>query len=231
MKSRQEIKAIGKERFKANYWPCVLAIVLVAVVLGVISGIGGIGGEVDIDTGEVQPGPLGGVMGVVTLIVTGPLSIGLAGFFVLNIHGSQDITAAYPVISCKERFGRKVGGYLWYILFSFLWTLLFIIPGIIKGFSYAMTGYILSDCPNVQAKDALKLSMRIMAGHKWELFVFQLSFIGWGLLSCLTLGILDIFFTLPYMNSAQACWYLEVREDALRRGVITMGQLEGTEPV
>ena len=231
MKSRQEIKAIGKERFKANYWPCVLAIVLFGVVLGLISGIGSIGSEVDLNTGEVQPGPLNGVMSIVSLLVTGPLTIGLAGFFVQNIYGNQDITAAYPIVSCKEGFGRKMGGYLWMLLFNFLWTLLFIIPGIIKGFSYAMTPFILSDCPNVKARDALKLSMRMMAGHKWELFVFQLSFIGWELLSGLTLGILSVFYVDPYMNSAQACWYLEVREDALRRGVITMGQLEGTEPV
>ena len=231
MRSRKEIKAIGKERFKANYWPCVLAIVLFGVVLGLISGIGSIGSEVDLNTGEVQPGPLNGVMGIVSLLVTGPLTVGLAGFFVQNIYGNQDITAAYPIVSCKERFGRKLGGYLWMELFVFLWSLLLFIPGIIKSFSYAMTPFILSDCPNVKAKDALKLSMRMMAGHKAELFVFMLSYIGWGILSCFTLGILAVFYVEPYMSSAEAVWYLEVREDALRRGVITMGQLEGTEPV
>ena len=94
-----------------------------------------------------------------------------------------------------------------------------------------MTPYILSDCPNVKAKDALKLSMRIMKGKKGRLFVFYLSFIGWGLLSCLTAGILGIFYVGPYMQSSMAVWYLEAREDALRNGVITLGQLEGTEAV
>ena len=231
MRTRQEIKAIGKERFKANYWTCVLAIVLVGVVLGVISGIGNIGAVTDMESGEVQPGPLSGVMSIVSLIVTGPLTIGLCSFFVKNIYGNQELTAAYPIVSCKENFGRKLGGYLWMSLFTGLWSLLFVIPGIIKYFSYAMTPYILSDCPNVQAKDALKLSMRIMAGHKGELFVFYLSFIGWGILTALTFGILGLLYVNPYMNSAAAVWYLEVREDALRRGVITLGQLEGAEPV
>ena len=231
MKSRQEIKAIGKERFKANYWPCVLAIVLVGVVLGVISGIGALGAEGSPGTGDYQPGPLNGVMGIVQLLVTGPLSIGLAYFFIQNIFGSQEITATTPILSCRERFGRKLGGYLWMELFTVLWSLLLIIPGIIKGLSYSMTPYLLADCPNVKARDALKLSMRIMAGHKWELFVFYLSFIGWGILSALTFGILAIFYVAPYTNSAAAVWYLEAREDALRRGVITMGQLEGSEPV
>ena len=116
-------------------------------------------------------------------------------------------------------------------LFVFLWSLLFFIPGIIKSFSYAMTQYILADCPNVKARDALKLSMRIMNGHKADLFVFHLSFLGWAILGALTFGILNLFYVSPYMNSSLATFYLEVREDALRRGVITMGQLEGAEAV
>lgn len=231
MRTRQEIKAIGKARFKANYWPCVLAIVAVAAVLGVINGIGGIGSEVNSRTGEMDPGPLYFVMSVVAFIVTGPLMIGENLFFIKNIYGDPEISASTPIISCKENFGRKVGGYLWRGLFTALWSLLFFIPGIIKSFSYAMTLYILADCPNVKAKDALKLSMRMMAGHKGELFVFFLSYIGWAILSAFTFGILHVFYVAPYMNSSLACYYLEVREDALRRGVITMAQLEGNAVV
>ncbi len=73
--------------------------------------------------------------------------------------------------------------------------------------------------------------MRIMKGHKWEFFVVQLSFIGWGILSILTLGILSLFYVNPYMQSTYATYYLEVREEALRTGAVTMGQLEGTEEV
>ena len=117
------------------------------------------------------------------------------------------------------------------LLFTWLWSLLLVIPGIIKSFSYAMTPFILADCPNVRAKDALKLSMRMMAGHKGELFVFLLSFLGWQLLNLVTFGLLGVFFVEPYQNSAEAVWYLEVREEALRRGVITMDQLNGLAPV
>ena len=73
--------------------------------------------------------------------------------------------------------------------------------------------------------------MRIMKGHKWQLFVFYLSYIGWGILCILTLGLLALFYVSPYMNSSLAVYYLEVREEALRTGAITMGQLEGTEAV
>ena len=231
MKSRQEIKAIGKERFKANYWNCVLAILFVGIIIAVVSGIGSLGASGSIEDGDYQPGPLNGVMSLISFIVTGPLTIGLAGFFVQNIYGNKDITAAYPIVSCKDNFGRKLGGFLWMELFIYLWSLLLVVPGIIKALSYSMTPYILSDCPNVKARDALKLSMRMMAGHKGELFVFYLSYIGWGILTAITFGILGIFYVEPYMTSAGAVWYLECREDALRRGVITMGQLEGIEPV
>ena len=241
MRTRQEIKAIGKRQFKANYWPCVGAIVLVMVVIGLISGIANgpsataamnaamTGSEPEVST-TVSTGSTIGSLALI--IISGPLEIGLCYFFVMNVLGRADsISVTTPFTAAFTNFGRKLGGYLWMVLFSFLWSLLFIIPGIIKGFSYAMTPYILADCPNVAAKDALKLSMRIMKGHKWELFVFELSFIGWGILSVLTLGILDVFFVQPYMQSSLATYYLEVREQALRTGVITMGQLEGSEAV
>ena len=229
MRTRQEIKAIGKSRFLANYWPCVLAVLLVILAIGVVSGI--LNAPATIAASNNDEVSVSSSFSILTLLIAGPLTIGMCYFFVMNVLGRQDITCTTPFTAAFTNYGRKLGGYLWMYLFTFLWTLLFIIPGIIKAFSYAMTTYILADCPNVKATDALKLSMRIMKGHKWELFVFYLSFIGWGLLSCLTLGILSIFFVEPYMQSSLATYYLEVREDALRRGVITMGQLEGTEAV
>ena len=242
MRTRQEIKAIGKNRFKANYWPCVLACLLVTAIIGIITGISNgptytatinaamSGSEPDVTAATASGGSFIG--GIALLILTGPLTIGLNYFFVMNVLGRSDITALTPVTAAfSPNFGRKLGGYLWMMLFVFLWSLLFCIPGIIKSFSYAMTPYILADCPNVKAKDALKLSMRIMKGHKWEFFVFGLSFIGWAILGGLTMGLLNIFYVDPYMNSSLATYYLEVREEALRTGAITMGQLEGVEAV
>jgi len=233
MRTRQEIKAIGKSRFLANYWPCVLAVLLVALAIGVVSGALNAPATIQAaNSGDSETVSVSSSFSILALIVAGPLEIGLCYFFVMNVLGRDGLTATTPFTAgFSGNFGRKLGGYLWMYLFTVLWTLLFIIPGIIKGYSYAMTPYILADCPNVKAKDALKLSMRIMSGHKWELFVFHLSFIGWGLLSILTLGLLSIFFVDPYMKSSEATYYLEVREQALRTGVITMGQLEGTEAV
>ena len=222
MRTRQEIKAIGKQRFNALYWPCVGAAFLVTLISAAISGAASYAAEY---------GEWSFSINLAGLFITGNLLIGLNYFFIQNILGREPVDIGTPFRSGFENYGRKLGGYLWMGLFTFLWCLLFIVPGIIKSFAYAMTPYILADCPHVKAKDALKLSMRIMQGKKGQLFGFYLSYIGWGLLSCLTCGILGIFYVTPYMNSSLACWYLEAREDALRNGIITLGQLEGNEAV
>ena len=88
-----------------------------------------------------------------------------------------------------------------------------------------MTPYILADCPNVTATEALKLSMRMTAGHKGKLFVMHLSFIGWTLLSALTCYILLIVHVGPYMNATLAGYYVELRDKALAEGIITPEEL------
>jgi uncharacterized membrane protein len=95
-------------------------------------------------------------------------------------------------------------------LFTFLWTLLFIIPGIVKSYSYAMTYYILNDNPEMGAIEAITASRKMMNGHKMELFLLHLSFIGWILLSLLTFGIL-LFYVNPYMQEAQAAFYEKIK--------------------
>lgn len=98
--------------------------------------------------------------------------------------------------------------------YTILWFLLLIIPGIIKGYSYAMTPYILEDRPELSGDKAIEESMRMMSGHKWELFCLHLSFIGWELLCILTLGIGQLWLV-PYMQTAQAAFYENLkREDA-----------------
>jgi len=111
------------------------------------------------------------------------------------------------------------------MLWTFLWTLLCIIPGIIKGLSYFFTHNILADCPNVTARQALKISMKITHGFKMDIFVFILSWIGWYILSIFTCGILAIVYVTPYHMTADAGFYLELRDRALKEGIITEEEL------
>lgn len=94
-------------------------------------------------------------------------------------------------------------------LYVFLWSLLFIIPGIIAGYSYAMTNYILSENPELTAREAIEQSKQMMSGNRWRLFCLQFSFIGWDLLCALTLGIGNLWLT-PYKQAATAAFYREV---------------------
>ncbi len=205
MKSRTEIKHIAKANFIKNYWPCVAAGLLITLILAALGSISG---------------------GIASLIL-GPSFIIGYNMFSLSVYKGAPKDASCIFTEAFDNFGHKLGGYLWMELFIFLWSLLFIIPGIIKALSYAMTPYLLDDCKKIRAQDALKISMRMMKGHKWELFVFGLSFIGWHLLSALTLGILGIFLVNPYMATALAGYYEERKLSALEEGVITEAELYG----
>lgn len=92
-------------------------------------------------------------------------------------------------------------------LFTFLWTLLFIIPGIIKGYEYMMIPYLLAENPDMSRQDAFAESKRMMDGNKMDAFVLDLSFIGWFILGAITFNIVNILYTTPYMELAHAELY------------------------
>ena len=187
MKSRQEIKAIAKEA-AANQRS--VAILLILIWWGIYLG-----------SMLLQVIPFIGSL--ISIGVTGFLLMALivnidAGAFV-KIYNGETITVQEPFDNLKVNFWRKVGGMWWMVLWLYLWTLLLVIPGIVKSYSYFMAPYILANHPNVTATEALRLSKRIMHGHKLEVFVASLSFIGWIFLSALTLGILYIVYVGSYM--------------------------------
>lgn len=95
-------------------------------------------------------------------------------------------------------------------IFIMLWSLLLIVPGIIKGLSYSMANYILAENREIQFMDAIKASQVMMDGHKMELFMMYVHFIPWSLLTMVTFGIAGIY-TVPYMNAALANFYLELK--------------------
>ena len=95
------------------------------------------------------------------------------------------------------------------MLYILLWTFVFIIPGIMASYSYAMTSYILAEQPELSAGEAITLSKQLMNGNRWRLFCLHLSFIGWELLCALTLGIGHLWLT-PYKQAATAAFYREI---------------------
>ena len=96
-------------------------------------------------------------------------------------------------------------------LFIWLWSLLFIVPGIIKAYSYRLVPYIMSENPDINFRDAQAESARLMKGNKWKSFVLDLSFIGWDILTLMTWGFLEIFFVGPYKASTDAALYESIK--------------------
>lgn len=110
-----------------------------------------------------------------------------------------------------QGFFKKWGASLLTGLYLCLWSLLLVIPGVIKYYAYAMTPYILYEKPDMGIRDAITKSRQLMKGHKWQLFLLDLSFIGWMLLSVLTLGI-ALFYVWPYYQAARAEFYKQIKK-------------------
>lgn len=129
------------------------------------------------------------------------------------------------------RFGFQDGNYkgitttmLVKNIYIFLWTLLLIIPGIIKSYAYSMVPYILADNPNIGVNKAIALSNEMTRGHKADMFVLDLSFIGWYILGMIPFG-LGIFFVNPYFNATNAELYLVLRKEALNNNLCSYEDL------
>lgn len=113
-------------------------------------------------------------------------------------------------------------------IFTFLWSLLFLIPGIYAAYGYSMAPYLLAENPDMSAREAIRLSKEMMNGNRWRLFCLEISFIGWGLLSVLTCGIGFLFLS-PYMALARAAFYNEVSGNNIRSEEMTANAVNMNE--
>ena len=151
------------------------------------------------------------LIGLVLFILALPLTWGYQTLFLGAVRGgdatAKDMFEGYN----KELFSRVLTTTLLYYVYVFLWSLLLLIPGCIKSYSYAMTPYILKDNPEMKNNAAIEESMRMMDGHKLELFLLDLSFIGWAILSILTCCI-GFLWLVPYMNMARVNFYEDLKK-------------------
>lgn len=145
-----------------------------------------------------------------------PLSWGLYCIF-LEVFRGKNVELKWLIDGYKET--RVLGTMLLMTLYTYLWFLLLIIPGIIKSFSYAMTPYILRDYPELSYNAAIEKSMAMMKGYKMKLFLLYLSFIGWALLCILTLGI-GYFFLMPYMYTSISAFYEDLKEQQAEQVIV-----------
>ena len=173
----------------------------------------GTNGGINSDIGAWIVGSLGFIMtaalaiGAVYLILGSFVGVGYVKFN-LNLVDRQETAFetlfAYFTYWKTTAIMRLLRG-----LYIFLWSLLFIIPGIVAGYSYAMTDYILAENPNLTASEAIQQSKTMMYGNRWRLFCLQFSFIGWDILATLAFGIGHLWLT-PYKQAAYAAFYREI---------------------
>lgn len=152
-----------------------------------------------------------------TIIIMPAFNISLCMIF-LNLAKREDISVG-DVFKGFNITGKAVWLNIITNFFVFLWSLLLIIPGIIKIFSYSMAPLILADNPNLTAREALAESKRIMEGHKFDLFVLQLSFFWWYLLGAITFGIAYVY-VVPYFEATMANFYNEIKDKKIEVEVI-----------
>jgi uncharacterized membrane protein len=249
MWNRAGLKANAKENLKRFYWPAFL----VCIIVGVFNGGGGGAsgsfssfnnssygeGSSSFTNGDfssiLDPMIIGIVASVfilifaiaiaVSLLVGNPLLVGKNRFFMCNRDEKTGIGAIGYAFSSGS-FWNVVKIMFLQGLFAFLWTLLFIIPGIIKSYEYAMIPYILAENPEIESRRAFEISKEMMMGQKWNYFILKISFIGWfllGLLACCVGGV----FVNPYYEATLSEFYGWAREKMLTTGFSNSYELKG----
>jgi uncharacterized membrane protein len=145
--------------------------------------------------------------GLGAILLAGGLSISLAAIFLAIVNKDKKPAVEDLLLGFKNgNFARGLLGYIRLEVFVLLWSLLFIIPGIVKSFAYSQMFYLMADDPKLDAGAAQKKSMAMMNGHKGELFILQLSFIPWFLLIVVTFGLAAIY-VCPYVQATMANYF------------------------
>lgn len=236
MWDRVELKTKAKEVLKKNYWKAFLISFIIALVGGDSSGGGTANSNQvrwNMGHGNINFDFVIGALTIGIIIIAFLSLIRIFLGYVLEVSGRKFFIRAAENDSDMNYlgFGFSSTRYIEIIktmllkgVLTFLWILLLIIPGIVKSYAYRMVPYILADNPNIGCRRAIELSNEMTMGHKFDIFVLDLSFLGWYLLGALLFGI-GTLFVRPYDNATNAELYLELRENAVRSGMCTCGEL------
>ncbi|HZK39911.1 MAG TPA: DUF975 family protein [Clostridia bacterium] len=158
------------------------------------------------------------------IFVSAPIAVGQDRFYLQNRLGQGDIGTLFS--GFQPGYLNVVKVVFLKNLYIFLWSLLFVIPGIIKTYEYHMVEYILAENPHMDSARALEISREMMRGHKLDTFILRLSFFGWSILSVMSCGI-GFLFLMPYIQATFAELYTALREKAIAEGTVTFEELTG----
>lgn len=239
--NRVAFKRRGKQAFLRNYWKCFFVALMLSFLANSNFQVKWSGEEaslyreqygqtiVDVaDEGNItiKYNHLPIVVGTVTVVsflaviaaflldifVFNMVEIGGCRFFINNAQRQGNARDLLYAFDQRHSYLNMVKVQLYRQVSIILWTCLFIVPGLIKSYEYYMVPYLLAENPDLSRKEALALSKQMMQGHKMDIFVLELSFIGWMVLSSLTLGLVGYFFVNPYIHATKAEAYLALTQ-------------------
>ena len=223
---RKDLKMRAKEAVSRNYWKAVLISAFFSLIIS-----GGTLFSFKFDKIENFLGDIiyfyplvvlfGAFLGllvvasfmILIIFILYPFEVGVCKFRLNALNGVGNISDAGHGFDVNYK--RNVETIFFVKLFTFLWSLLFIVPGIVKLYEYSMIPYILAEDPNITRKDAFLKSKKMMSGNKWRAFVLTLSFIPWYILGALTFGVVTLFYVQPYHQLTFAALYEELKKSCI----------------
>ena len=229
MFTASEFRSIARDKLRGHWGRSILVTFIVTLICG-MSGIYNLirdlghmdydllfsGNYSDFLAGYTSVETAGSVFGtlmslalsIAVILFSGALALGHCKYYIdLVAENRQDEVSV--IFSRFDIFLKAMGLNLFMALFIWLWSLLFIVPGIIATYRYRLAPYLMAENPGLGIREAVNMSKELMAGHKWRLFCLELSFIGWGILSALTCGIGDLWLQ-PYISAATAAFYVDL---------------------
>ena len=228
----RDLKYRGKQALIKNYWAAVVVSLILAVAVGIGSGGGGSSSVANTVTHtEVYDGTLrfsmnsaapfvwlfsalalgallilGSIFILLKIFVGNVLEVGARGFYIENLYSAPSVGKILAPFRSGQ-YWNIVKIMFFRDLFIFLWTLLFVIPGIVKSYEYKMIPYLLAENPGMSKQEAFDRTREMMYGQKGNAFVLDLSFLPWLFLNAFTFNILGILYLQPYMDATQAELY------------------------
>lgn len=243
MWTREELKSNAKMILKRTYWMGFVACLIFGFlgngssIGNTLSGRGNQRKELQeiLSTGMISSEMLSlltGILGIVaifsifySIFIAYPIMVGKNRFFMASREEDPELRNIFYAFTSGSYFNIVKSTFL-VDLYTALWSLLFVIPGIIKHYEYFFVPYILSENPQIESRRAFELSREMSNGRKWDIFVMELSFLGWYLLGTLCCGI-GILFVSPYYQATLAELYAASRASILQRGFVSSMELPG----
>lgn len=226
MLKSKELRAKAWNSLKDKYWMAFIVVIVSGLLVSIGTGLVSAAQSMMDIVNMVDPSEMDSTMELgavvinimafvlciaglmISIFIGNAASVGLTNYFIKNTNSTPAFADAFS--GFKVRYRRNIGTLLLVGIKVVLWSILFVIPGIIKSYEYAIIPHILADDPEISSKDAFKKAKEMMNGNKFRLFKLNISFIGWYVLCFVTFGI-GTFFLMPYINAATAEFYVELK--------------------